>query len=102
MEYLLNFGLDSTDIEILKAGVSKEIWSDLSFFENLVKENITYLKDFGVTNYVQVIVKYPEIFLRDTESFKNVLSKFDKQDLIDKVTKNAAVIKKMVDYVDNN
>ena len=50
----------------------------------------------------QVIVKYPEIFLRDAESFRNIFSKFDKDDLIQKVSKNVAVIKKMVDYVDNN
>lgn len=102
MEYLYELGLDSTDVEILKAGTSDEVYSDLSFFKNLVTENIYYLRDFGITNYVQVVVKYPEIFVRDAESFKNVLSKFDKQDLIDKVTKNAAVFKKMVDYVDNN
>ena len=102
MDFLYDFGLDSTDVEILKAGTTDEIYSELTFFKNLVKENINYLKDFGVANYTQVIVKYPEIFIRDTESFKNVLAKFDKQDLIDKVAKNAAVIKKMVDYVDNN
>jgi len=102
MEYLYNFGLDSTDVDIIRSNVSDELFSDLTFFENLVIENITYLKDFGVNNYSKIIVKYPEIFLRDTDSFKNVLSKFDKEDLIQKVAKNAAVFKKMVDYVDEN
>ena len=102
MEYLYNFGLDSTDIEIIKENVSDDIYSDLTLLENIVIENIMYLKEFGITNYSQVIVKYPEIFLRDHESFKNVFSKFDREDLIQKVTKNVAVIKKMVDYVDNN
>lgn len=102
MEYLYNFGLDSTDIEILKENVDDEVYSDLSLMENMVIENIVYLKDLGVTNYSQVIVKYPEIFLRDAESFRNVFSKFDKEDLIQKVARNVAVIKKMVEYVDNN
>lgn len=102
MDYLREFGLDNTDIAILKSSLNDDVYSEFSFFQNLVKENIAYLINFGISNYQQVIVKYPEIFLRDTESFKNVLSKFDKQDLIDKVSKNAAVIKKMVDYVDNN
>ena len=102
MKYLYNFGLDSTDIDIIREAVSDELYSDLSFFEGLVIENIQFLKDFGIPNYSQVIVKYPEIFLRDTESFKNVFSKFDKEDLIQKVSRNAAVLKKMFDYVDNN
>lgn len=102
MEYLYNFGLDSTDIEILKENVTEDIYSDLSLMENMVIENIIFLRDLGVTNYSQVIVKYPEIFLRDAESFRNVFSKFDKEDLIQKVSRNVAVIKKMVEYVDNN
>lgn len=102
MEYLYNFGLDSTDIEIIKSSVSDDIYSDLCLFENLVIDNIIYLKNIGITNYSSVIVKYPEIFLRDNSSFVNVFSKFDKDDLVQKVQKNVAVIKKMVDYVDNN
>lgn len=102
MEYLYNFGLDSTDLDIIRDNVSEDIYSDLTFFENLVVKNIQTLKEFGVTNYSQVIIKYPEIFLRDEESFNGVLAKFDKEDLIQKVAKNVAVFKKMVDYVDNN
>lgn len=102
MKYLYNFGLDNNDIETIKQNVTEEIYSDLTLLENMVIENIIFLRDLGVNNYSQVIVKYPEIFLRDAESFKNVFSKFDKEDLIQKVSKNVAVIKKMVDYVDNN
>jgi len=102
MEYLYNFGLDKNDIEEIKMNVDEEIFSDLFLFQNIVIENIQFLKDFGITNYSQVIVKYPEIFLRDAESFKNVFSKFDREDLIVKIQKNVAVIKKMVDFVDNN
>lgn len=102
MEYLYSFGLDANDIEEIKMNVDEETFSDLTLFENIVIENIQFLKDFGITNYSQVIVKYPEIFLRDAESFRNVFSKFDREDLIVKIQKNVAVIKKMVDFVDNN
>lgn len=102
MEFLYEFDLDNTDIEIITDNLSEDAYSDMTLFSNLVKENINYLKEFGVKNYNQVVVKYPDIFLRDNEAFKNVLSKFDKEDLIEKVAKNAAVFKKMVDYVDNN
>lgn len=102
MEYLYNFGLDSTDIELIKQTASDEVYAELGLFQNIVMENIKYLRDFGITDYSRIVVKYPEIFLRDTESFKNVFSKFDREDLVEKVNKNIAVLKKMVDFVDSN
>ena len=102
MKYLYNYGIDITDIELIKENASDEVYSDLSFFEGLVSQNIEFLKNFGIQNYGQAVVKYPEIFLRDTSSLQNVLSKFDREDLIERVAKNVAVLKKMVDYVDNN
>lgn len=102
MEYLKMYGLTNEDIETIKNGVSDDIYSDLTLFAPLVKKNIEFLKNFGITNYSQVIVKYPDIFLRDEGSFENVFSKFDKDDLISKCLNNVAVIKKMVDFVDKN
>lgn len=102
LEYLYDFGLDSRDVENIKDNADEATFSELSLFVGLVSDNIKYMKEFGVENYAQVIVKYPEIFLRDAESFKNIFSKFDKEDLINKVEKNPAVFKKMVDFIDNN
>ena len=102
MNFLYKYGFNDDEIESLKETLSKDMYSDMAFLKTIVSANLDYLKDFGVTNYSQVFVKYPEIFMRDMESFKNVLGKFDKEDLIAKVLKNPAVIKKMVDYVDNN
>lgn len=102
MEYLKMYGLTNEDIETIKNGVSDDIYSDLTLFAPLVKKNIEFLKNFGITNYSQVIVKYPDIFLRDEGSFENVFSKFDKDDLISKCLNNVAVIKKMVEFVDKN
>lgn len=102
MSFLYKYGFTDEEINALKETLSKDMYSEMAFLKNIVSSNIEYLRDFGVTNYSQVFVKYPEIFMRDTESFQNVLGKFDKEDLIDKVLKNPTVIKKMVDYVDNN
>lgn len=102
MDYLYEFGLDNTDIEIMKENLDDNAYSDFTLLKNLIKTNIIYLKDFGITNCNKIIVKYPLIFLRDTASLENVLSKFDKDDLIQKVENNPAVLKKMVDFVDNN
>ncbi len=102
LTYLYDFGLDSRDLDTLKENVDDKTYSELSLFEGIVKENVQFMKDFGVGNYIQVVTKYPDIFLRDAESFKNIFSKFDRDDLIQKVEKNAAVFKKMVEFVDNN
>ncbi len=102
LTYLYDFGLDSRDLDSLKENVDERTFSELTLFEGLVKENLQFMKDFGLNNYIQVVVKYPEIFLRDAESFRNIFSKFDRDDLLQKVEKNVAVFKKMVDFVDNN
>lgn len=102
LSYLYDFGLDSQDLEKIKETASEETYREISLFEGIVGENIRYMKDFGVANYAQVVIKYPNIFVRDAESFRNVFSKFDKDDLIAKVAKNPAVFKKMVDFVDKN
>ncbi len=102
LTYLYDFGLNSRDLDSLKENVDERTFSELTLFEGLVKENLQFMKDFGLNNYIQVVVKYPEIFLRDAESFRNIFSKFDRDDLLQKVEKNVAVFKKMVDFVDNN
>lgn len=102
LTYLFDYGLDVADIENLKDNASDTTYSEMSLFKGIVSENLEFMKNFGIDNYVQVVVKYPDIFLRDADSFKNIFSKFDKDDLIQKVEKNPAVFKKMVDFVDNN
>lgn len=102
LEYLYDYGLDSRDLESIQDNVNSNTYSELSLFEGIVCENIKYMKEFGIDNFSQVVIRFPEIFLRDLESFKNVFSKFDRDDLIAKVEKNPNVFKKMVDFVDNN
>lgn len=102
LEYLFDFGLGIGDISLLKDNVDDNTFGELTLFEGIVKENIQFMKDFGIDSFAQVVIKYPEIFLRDGDSFKNIFSKFDRDDLIEKVEKNPAVFKKMVDFVDNN
>lgn len=102
LKYLYDFEIDSGDLDALKDNTDDKTFSELALFEGIVKENVQYMKDFGVSNYSQVVIKYPEIFLRDGDSFKNIFSKFDRDDLIQKVEKNPAVFKKMVEFVDNN
>lgn len=102
LEYLYGIGFDSNEVEQLKSNTDDQTFSELTLFEPIVLSNIKYMKEFGVSNYVDIVVKYPTIFLRDSESFRNIFSKFDKEDLIQKVAKNAAVFKKMVEFVDNN
>lgn len=102
LDYLYTLGLTSSEVEELYTSTNEETYSELTLFEPIVSMNIKYMRDFGITNYHDIVVKYPNIFLRDSEAFKNIFSKFDKDDLIQKVAKNPAVFKKMVEFVDNN
>lgn len=102
LNYLYDYGLDSLDVEKMKNDMDDVTYSELALFEGIVRDNVKYIKDFGVSNFASVLSSYPEIFLRDAESFRNIFSKFDRDDLIQKVEKNPAVFKKMVEFVDNN
>ncbi len=102
LDYLYDFGLDSSDLEAITENVDDKTYSELGLFQEIVKENIQYMKDFGVSNFAQVVKRFPVVFLRDSESFRNIFYKFDKDDLIAKVEKNPGVFRKMVEFVDNN
>ena len=53
LTYLYDFGLDSRDLDSLKENVDERTFSELTLFEGLVKENLQFMKDFGLNNYIQ-------------------------------------------------
>ena len=72
--------------------IPEEIKVDLENNVDLVKANINYLKDLGIENYQEIFKTYYPIFLMDASNFKEIFSKYDISDLIDKINKNMAII----------
>ena len=41
--------------------------------KKLVTENISYLKELGITNYQAIFIKYYDMFLMDNSNFKEII-----------------------------
>ena len=65
--------------------------------KKLVTENISYLKDLGVTNYQDIFLKFYEMFLMDNSNFIAIFSKYEKEDLIEKLKKKGKFGKRKAD-----
>ena len=60
--------------------------------KKLVAANLKYLMDLGVKNYREIFLEYYDLFLLDNSNFIGIFNKYDREDLIDKLEKNVAII----------
>lgn len=72
--------------------IPKELKEDLEMHKELVESNIDYLRELGVENYQDVFKAYYPMFLMDSSNFQDIFNKYDMKDLIDKISKNIAII----------
>ena len=57
-----------------------------------VTDNINYLKELGISNYQDAFVRFYNMFLIEPNSFDDIFSKYDREDLIIKLEKNVAIM----------
>ena len=92
MTYLKELGFDDNVIDLINKNIPKQAIETLTTEEIKVSQNIKYLKDLGVTNYVDALVKFYNMFLLDNDIFDSIFSKYDKDDLVEKLHKNIAIM----------
>lgn len=90
--YLKNLGFDEEIIDTMKKNIPTLAVQKIEENEEKVISNIQYLIDLGVTNYVDAFVRFYNIFLVDTETFDEIFSKYDSEDLVAKLEKNVAIM----------
>ena len=88
MDFLIEEGIDNKVFDIIPDTIKNDIENNIE----LVKSNINYLKDLGVSKYLEIFKNYYPMFLMDYSNFKNVFNKYDKADLLEKIDKNIAII----------
>ena len=76
----------------VKSIIPEELKKDLEYNQDLVQENIKYIRDLGIENYQEIFKLYYPMFLMDTSNFQDIFNKYEKADLIDKINKNIAII----------
>jgi len=92
MMYLKDLGFSDEIIDLLNKNLPDLAISSLEKEEKVVTANINYLKDLGVHNYVDAFVNFYNMFLIDNDSFDEIFSKYDREDLVAKLEKNVAIM----------
>lgn len=92
MKFLENFNFTSEEISYINENFPENLVKAMDTSKKLVSANLEYLKKLGVSNYKDVFMKYYDMFLMDNSNFEEIFSKYDKEDLIDKILKNVNVV----------
>ncbi len=89
---LNSLGLSSDFVERFLESHSYAILKALEENQKLVKNNYQYLVDLGVKNSQDIFLQYYELFLMDYSNFTGIFNKYDRDDLVEKLEKNIAIV----------
>ena len=89
--------LDFTEEEVVQMNgtLSKVVLDDITCFKGIININYNMLKSFEISNIKEVFMKHAHMFLLNPDRFETILSKYDPEDLVRCIEKNAAVIEKL-------
>lgn len=92
MHFLQKLNFTKEQLEYLDANASGVMIDSILHNKKLVATNIQYLIDLGIKNFREIFLEYYELFLLDNSNFVEIFSKYDQEDLVDKLEKNIAII----------
>ncbi len=92
MKFLEKYDFNKEEIAEFLNNSPKALIDSIKDNKKLVGENISYLKDLGVNNYRDIFLEYYDMFLMDHSNFVEVFSKYEPEDLIEKLNKNIKII----------
>ena len=84
--------LSPETITDLNASIPDSLKERMNTNNQIVKENLKYLKELGIKNYEEVFLTYYDMFLLDPSTFQSIFDKYDPDDLIAKVKKNIHIV----------
>ena len=90
--YLKDLGFSEEVVELLNKSLPDLAINSLEKEQEVVTANINYLKELGVSNYVDAFVNFYNMFLIDNDTFDEIFSKYDTEDLVAKLEKNVAIM----------
>ncbi len=95
MNYLLDLGFEESDIQTLNNTVKPGVIEQLKLFPKIVEVNYNILKDIGISNYKEVFMGHAHMFLQNPNKFQAIFDKYDHDDLVRCLEKNASIIEKL-------
>lgn len=90
--YLKELGFEEGTIEALNNNIPDLAKQMLEEQEKTVKKNVNYLKNLGVSNYVDAFTRFYNMFLLNNDEFEEIFSKYDREDLVEKLENNIAIM----------
>jgi len=82
MNYLEQFDITEEEISLLKQTLKPDVIENFEVMRNNVIEVLTYLKELGVTNLLNVITYRPDLCFRTIHTLEQDLIKIDKELLL--------------------
>ncbi len=92
MGFLKDLDFSKDEIIAAENNVTDLIINEILDSKEIVIHNINFLKDYGVENFKEVFINFCSMFLIDPSKFANIFTKYDKQDLINKIKNNVAIV----------
>ena len=92
MMYLKDLGFEEHVINSLLEELPSGAVEKITEHQETITANINYLKELGISNYVDAYVRFYNMFLLEPSTFDEIFSKHDKDDLIVKLEKNVAIM----------
>ena len=92
MKFLEKYDFTEEDIDELVDTTPKKIMNAIKKSQDLVEANLGYLKDLGVKTCVDIFITFPDMFFMDHSTFKEMLDKYEKASLVEKLNANYRLI----------
>lgn len=92
MRFLQKFGFTSEQLDYLNHNAASVMIDAIQKNKNVVSANINYLMGLGVKNIQDVFLEYYDLFLLDNSNFVSIFNKYDRDDLVEKIAKNVAIV----------
>ena len=88
-------GLSSEEVATLKSKLDEREYNVMCSFPEVVQTNYNTLKGLHVEDVNKCFTEHPKRFMNNPDVFEAILDKYDPQDLVRCINKNAAVIDKL-------
>ncbi len=92
MKFLTELGFEEKMIRQIEKNIPKLIKEQITNTKSTVIENIKFIKGLGIKNYQDAFKLYYDMFLMDSNDFKEIFAKYETEDLIGKIETNIAII----------
>ena len=95
IEYIKDLGFNDEEKNNMINNLPPTTIQSLTLFPKIASTNYQTLNKFNVNNIKEVFSGYPHMFLLNPERFDAILEKYNPEDLVRCIEKNAAVIEKL-------